>query len=181
METSDNPDINTAQSESYESYPLSIILISNFVTLSIYTIGAYILSRTAPVWLALYLLYIVALEIRLMKFSCVNCYYYGKLCAFGKGKVASWFFNQDDPGKFNQDKITFKHILPDFLVSVIPLVVGIALLIMNFAWLILLLIILLIALTSAGNAFVRGSLACKHCKQRILGCPAEQLFNKNKK
>ncbi|MFH1684097.1 MAG: hypothetical protein ABIA67_04360 [Candidatus Margulisiibacteriota bacterium] len=26
--------------------------------------------------------------------------------------------------------------------------------------------------------YLRGSLACKFCKQRELGCPAEQLFSK---
>jgi hypothetical protein len=28
---------------------------------------------------------------------------------------------------------------------------------------------------------VRGQLACKYCKQRELGCPAEQLFSKTKR
>jgi hypothetical protein len=36
-------------------------------------------------------------------------------------------------------------------------------------------------LTFIGNGLVRGSLACKYCKQREIGCPAEQLFNKKKK
>jgi hypothetical protein len=27
---------------------------------------------------------------------------------------------------------------------------------------------------------VRGQLACRYCKQRIIGCPAEQLFNTTK-
>jgi hypothetical protein len=28
---------------------------------------------------------------------------------------------------------------------------------------------------------IRGSIACKYCKQRELGCPAEQMFAKKKK
>jgi len=39
---------------------------------------------------------------------------------------------------------------------------------------------MLILLTSAGNSYIRGSLACKYCQQRELGCPAEKLFNKEK-
>jgi hypothetical protein len=27
---------------------------------------------------------------------------------------------------------------------------------------------------------VRGQLACRYCKQREIGCPAAQLFNKQK-
>jgi hypothetical protein len=120
------------------------------------------------------------LEIRVMKRSCVNCYYYGKYCAFGKGKISSLFFKKGTPKAFLKRKISWKDILPDFLVSIIPLIAGIVLLILNFNWLLLILIVLLAILTSAGNSFVRGSLACKFCKQREIGCPAEQLFNKRK-
>ena len=92
--------------------------------------------------------------------------------------MSSLLFKKANPQKFAKDKITWKDILPDFLVSIIPIVIGIVLLILKFNWLILILIVLLVILTSAGNGFVRGSLACKFCKQREIGCPAEQLFNK---
>jgi hypothetical protein len=164
-------------SNTYENYPCWIRTISNLVSLSIYTIGAYIIYRLGVFWLALYLLYILWFELRLMKKSCTKCYYYGKCCAFGKGKISSWIFKKDS-GAFTDRKITWKDIVPDFLVALVPVAVGIVLLIMNFSWLILILIILLGFLVSAGNGFVRGQLACKFCKQREIGCPAEQLFNK---
>jgi len=169
------------QPKTFENFPCWIIIISNLVSIAIYLIGAYIIYQLGIIWLLFYLLYIVVLEIRLMKRSCVNCYYYGKFCAFGKGKISSLFFKKGDSQKFIKDKITWKDILPDFLVSIILIVVGIALLILNFNWLILSLIILLVILTSVGNGFVRGSLACKFCKQKEIGCPAEQMFNKSKK
>jgi hypothetical protein len=169
------------QPKTYENYPCWIMLISNFVSIAIYLIGAFIISQIGLIWLGAYLLYILGLEIRLMRRSCVNCYYYGKYCAFGKGKLSSLFFKKGNPHKFIKDKITWKDILPDFLVSIIPLIVGVILLILNFNWLFLILIVLLVTLTFAGNGFIRGSLACKYCKQREIGCSAEQLFNKNKK
>jgi len=169
------------QPKTFENYPYRIIIISNIVSIAIYFIGAYILYRLGIIWLLLYLIYIVGLEIRLMKRSCINCYYYGKFCAFGKGKIISLFFKKGNSHKFINNKITWKGILPDFLVSIIPLFVGIVLLILNFNGLMLSLIVLLVILTSAGNGFVRGSLACKFCKQREIGCPAERLFNKSKK
>ncbi len=156
------------------------MLISNFVSVLIYVIGAYLIYQFGIIWLIIYLLYILVLEIRLMKRHCVDCYYYGKCCAFGKGKISSLFFKKGNPKRFIKNKITWKDILPDFLVSIIPIVAGIVLLIMKLSWQILILIILLTILMSAGNGFVRGSLACKFCKQREFGCPAEQLFNKNK-
>lgn len=169
------------QSKTFENYPCRVIIISNLVSIAIYLTGAFILYQLGIVWLLSYLIYIFGLEIRLMKKSCTNCYYYGKFCAFGKGKISSLFFKKGNPHNFIKNKITWKNIIPDFLVSIIPIVVGIILLILNFNWLILSLIILLVTLTSVGNSFVRGSLACKFCKQREIGCSAEQLFNKNKK
>jgi len=134
--------------------------------------------RIGPAWLAVYLLYILFLEIMLMKNSCVNCYYFGKLCAFGKGKLASILFRKGDNGAFCSRQITWKNIFPDFLVSLIPLFAGVCLLALNSSLLLLFLVILLLILTSAGNGLVRGSLACNHCRQRELGCPAQKLINK---
>ena len=165
----------------FENYPCWIILVSNLVSIAIYLIGAFIIYQLGTIWLLFYLFYIFGLEIRLMKRSCANCYYYGKYCAFGKGKISSLFFKRGNSHKFIKDKITWKDILPDFLVSIIPIIAGIVLLILNFNWLIISLIVLLIILASAGNSFVRGSLACKFCKQREIDCPAEQLFNRAKK
>jgi hypothetical protein len=71
-------------------------------------------------------------------------------------------------------------ILPDFLVFIVPVIAGVLLLVQEFSWIILSLIIVLVFLGFFGNALVRGQLACRHCKQREAGCPAEQLFNKEK-
>jgi hypothetical protein len=169
------------QAKSYKNYPCWIMLVSNFVSFAIYLIGAVIISRIGLLWLGLYLAYIAWLELRVMRHSCVDCYYYGKFCAFGKGKISSWIFKKGDPHKFLKREITWKDILPDFLVSIVPLIAGIILLILKFSWLLLLLIVLLVILASAGNGFVRGSLACRFCRQRELGCPAERLFSKKDK
>ncbi|MEA2088383.1 MAG: hypothetical protein U9O55_00900 [Patescibacteria group bacterium] len=169
------------QQKYFENYPCWIMIISNLVSIAIYFAGAFIIYQVGIIWLLFYVLYILGLEIRLMKRSCVNCYYYGKFCGFGKGKISFLFFKKGDSQKFIKNKITLKDMLPDFFVSIILLLTGAVLLILNFNWLILLLIVTLIILTSAGNSFIRGSLACKFCEQRKIGCPAEQLFNKKNK
>lgn len=165
-------------SESYENFPVGIVLLANAFGVTIYAIGAYVMARCGIWWVVLYLLYCAWIEARLLRGSCVNCHYYGKLCAFGKGKLCSLLFKKGDPQKFSEGQIRWVDLVPDFLVSIIPLIAGIVLLIMSFSWLILALLIVLVGLSSAGNAFVRGSYACKYCKQRELGCPAEKLFNK---
>ncbi len=170
----------TTRFKCYTQYPLWIVILCNFVSIAMYIIGGYIIYQLGYIWLATYLFYILLLIIRLMKRSCTNCYYYGKFCAFGMGKLSAVFFKKGNAKRFAQKQITWKDILPDFMVSIIPIMVGIALLIINFNLLILSLVILLAILTSAGNGFIRGSLACKYCKQREIGCPAEKLFKKDK-
>ena len=172
---------NMEEAKCYENYPYWIIIISNLLTLSIYTIGIIIIKPLGIIWLLIYLAYIVFLEIRLLRKSCVNCYYYGKRCAFGKGRLCSLFFKKGNIENFaSADNMTWKDLIPDMLVSIIPAIIGIVRLFMDFNWILLLLVILLFSLVSKGNEFVRGSLACKYCKQREINCPADKMFNKGK-
>lgn len=162
----------------YESYPLWMIMLSNSLSISTYIIGAYILYGLGIIFTVLYLLFCMAMEIRLLRKGCTSCYYYGKTCAFGKGRLSSYFFKKGDPSRFTNKEVSWYEVLPDFLVFLFPLAGGIILLFNEFNWLILLLVIIILILSLGGNAFIR-SLTCKHCKQRELGCPAADLFSKN--
>lgn len=163
----------------YEEYPLWMVILSNALPISIYIIGAFILYGLSIIFSALYLFFCLIIEIRLMKEGCVNCYYYGKTCAFGKGRLSSYFFKKGHPELFTQKNVSWYAVLPDFLVFLFPLAGGIIILINKFSWIIFLLIIIILILGLGGNAFIR-SLTCKHCKQRELGCPATELFGDEK-
>ena len=165
----------------FENYPVTTVIASNLVPLLIWVTGAFILSRIGLPWALLYLLFVVALEFRLVSGHCRDCYYFGKTCAFGKGRLSALLFRRGSPDKFAQLKIGWKDLVPDFLVFLVPVIAGIVLLVQQFSWAILLLIIVLLLLGFAGNAFVRGHLACRFCKQREIGCPAERLFDKGKR
>jgi hypothetical protein len=162
----------------YERFPWWIAIVSNLVSLAIYASGAFIIYRVGWIWMAVYLCLILVLEIRLLKGSCAICCYYGKVCAFGKGRLSSLFFKQGDPERFASRKVTWWELVPDILVSLIPVVVGIVILVRDFSRAVLAAVLLLFLLTSAGNGFVRSTLACRHCRQREIGCPAERLFRK---
>ena len=162
----------------YERFPMPIVFLSNSLSISIYAIGAYVLAQCGFWWAVLFLLYCGWFEMRLLRCHCVNCYYYDKVCAFGKGKLSALLFKKGDPQKFAEKQIRWLDLVPDLLVLIFPLIGGIVLLITAFNWVILALLIVLLVLSFAGNAFIRGSYACKFCKQKELGCPAEQLFNK---
>ena len=165
---------------SFENYPWRMVLISNVVGLAIYAIGLFLMARLGIVWGVLYAVYCVWMEWRLLSGSCRYCYYFGKRCGFGKGRVCSWFFSKRTERTLCRKRISWRDVVPDFAVSLVPLGVGITMLVRSFSWLGLLLVVALAFLGSVGTGFVRGQLACKYCKQRELGCPAEQLFSKTK-
>lgn len=162
-----------------ESYPLKLVLLSNAVSIAIYLIGVYVLAKASILLATALIVFIIVLEVRVLQKSCKYCYYYGKTCCFGKGKICALFFKKEKR-KFSDVKISWKDILPDFLVFLIPLFVGIYLLIVRFSVFLLALLVLLVLLSFFGNAFVRGNFACKYCKQRSLGCPAEKFFQRQK-
>lgn len=165
------------QPVTYERYPLGIVLASNGVSLAILAIGTYVLIRILP-WLAApYLAYALWIEVRLLSSACVDCAYYGKACAFGRGVVSRWFFRKGQPERFACREIAWTVILPDMLVWLIPLAAGAVFLVWTGWDLVLaVLLIALLGLSTFGTGLVRGTLACDHCQQRILGCPAHDLF-----
>ncbi|MDI6885002.1 MAG: hypothetical protein QMD22_01365 [archaeon] len=167
--------------KTYENFPAWIPIVANLVTLSIYAIGAYILAGFGILFAILYLLYCLWIEIGILRRSCVDCYYYGKVCGLGKGKLCSVFFKKGDPQKFVEKEIPWAQLLPDFMVFIIPLAGGIILLVRAFTWLLVALLAIILILSFGGNAVIRGSFACKYCKQREIGCPAEQLFGSKEK
>ena len=167
-------------SKTFENYPIRIVTLSNVVSFGIYVLGFIIIFQLGLIPSIIYLGFVLALEYRLIRYSCTNCYYWGKTCGFGKGRLSALFFKKGDPLKFCNNVITWKYMIPDLLVSLIPLAIGIILLIIKFEPLILFALVLLVALTTAGNGYIRGTLTCTNCKQRELGCPADKLFNKGK-
>ena len=163
----------------YDEYPRWIVFLSNAVQMAVVLVGALIIGRLGGWWLLLYLALVAFLEFRLLTRSCVNCFYYGKRCAFGKGKLCAALFRKGDPDSFRSDAITWKDLLPDFLVSLIPMTAGIALSFLRFSWSLVYLVIALFLLAFPATGFIRSLLACRFCRQRELGCPAEQLFSKS--
>lgn len=128
----------------------------------------------------LYFGYCAFVELTVLRRSCIHSYYYGKVCGLGKGKLCSLLFKRGNPQMFLQREVSFRDIVPDLLVSAISLVGGTAPLLRQFNWAVLLAMLSILLLASAGTGFVRGSLACRYCARREMGCPAEKLFSKQR-
>jgi hypothetical protein len=164
--------------KTFDSYPIRIVLMSCSVSMAVYSLGFFITLQLGWVTAIFYLVFILILEYRLISKHCIDCYYFGRICGFGRGRLSSLLFKKGDTSKFCDGKMSWKNMIPDLLVTLVPLVTGIVLLIIKFSILLLLSAVLLIVLTTAGNGFVRSTLTCKYCRQREIGCPAEKLFSK---
>ena len=170
-----------AEQNRYENYPFWIPLLSVLLSLAIYAIGTYILSGFGLIYIFLYLLFCVWMEYRVLSKSCQYCYYYGKLCGLGKGKLVPLFFSKGEPATFTERDIRWKDLIPDMLVFLIPVIGGIIYLFIRFNFLTLTLIIVLVILAMPCTGYMRSCLLCPNCKQCELGCPAQELFGKSQK
>jgi len=164
--------------KTHDNFPIWIVILSNLVSILIYSSGFIITFRLGWIAAVLYLIFLLAFEYRLISNHCVNCYYWGMTCGFGKGRLSALFFKRGDPVKFCNHEMSWKDMIPDLLVSLVPFIIGIVLMIIKFDFTLLFAAIILIVLTTIGNGFIRGKLTCRYCKQRELGCPAEKLFSK---
>ncbi|MDD1665086.1 MAG: hypothetical protein LUQ32_06995 [Methanomicrobiales archaeon] len=164
----------------YENYPLWMVAFTLLVQLAIYALGAYIVLQFGLIFLAIYIACILALEYRVLRHSCVDCSYYGRTCCFGRGRLCTFIFKKGDPEKFPKKQIGWTDILPDFLIALVPLVLGIVLLLLRFDVVLLAIVVALAVLAFPGTGFIRSTWACRYCRQREMGCPAEQLFSRKR-
>lgn len=167
-----------ATQKARENYPVWIPMLSILLSLAIYAVGAWILSGFGLIEALLYLLFCLLSEYRVISKSCRYCYYYGKLCGLGKGVIAPLFSRKGDPKKFSARDISWKDLIPDFLVLLLPLLGGIIYLFIRFNFLTLGLLVVIAVLALPVTGFMRGCLLCPNCRQRELGCPAQKLFGK---
>lgn len=163
--------------ESFERYPLGTVIAANAVAWTIYVAGTAILARHGAAPAVVYAACCLWVEFRVLTKSCRNCWYYGRRCGFGKGKLCALLFPKGAPSDFLRKDITWWDIVPDFAIGLLPVIAGAVSLVRDFSWPLLLMVLALLALSTAGNAFVRGVLVCPHCRQRELGCPAQKLFD----
>ena len=85
------------ENKTYENFPFWIPLLAWSLSISIYVIGSYILGVLFFPLAIGFIFYCLWIEIRILKGSCMNCYYYGKHCGIGRGKLCSVFFKKGDP------------------------------------------------------------------------------------
>ena len=117
------------ETKPYENFPLRIPFIAILISIIGYILGAIILSGFGIVIVILYLIYCGGIELLVIFRSCKDCYYYGKICGLGKGRIAPFFIKKGNSKRFGEKKISWYDLIPDFLVPIIPIIGGIILIV----------------------------------------------------
>ena len=168
----------------FESYPARMMLVYYFASFSVYAAGLYLTYQIMPLLSLLFFIYVAFLEVQVLREGCVRCYYYGKSCVCGKGKLAKILLKQDTKRKFNERELTVKNFIPSMLPMIITIVAGAYLTYAswpNYSLLVIGIAVWPLIVNFLGNPIVYGKIACPHCKQRELGCPACEFFMKKGK
>ena len=80
--------------------------------------------------------------------------------------------------KFSKRKLSWKYMIPDMMVFILPLLAGIIQIIFQFSWIVLLMMVILLVLSMAGNALVRGSITCgKYVQRQLVVLQSNYLIN----
>jgi hypothetical protein len=80
-----------------ENYPKPIIIIRWIILLLAFALGIYALLQFHHMLAIVYIVYsVIALTLILPLSRCVSCFYHGKFCNTGWGKMAAYLFRKGD-------------------------------------------------------------------------------------
>jgi len=165
-----------------KGFPLGTVLIMNFFMVTTYAAGVWLFSLINIFLGALFLIFIIYIESSVYREGCKYCFYYGKRCAFGRGLLAPLFMKKGDPKKFCEHELTRKDFIPTMLPAFLPLVAAVYIIFtQGFSWVVTLLGAYPFIVSFLGNPIFYGRMACPHCKQGSICCPAMEFFMKREK
>jgi len=153
-----------------EEHPKSIAVIGNLIMLLWISLGTVACWFFNPIVAGVYLAFaVVMVFIVLRKLVCTNCYYYGKWCPIGWGKLSALFFRKGSIEKFSTGIGVKLTPLTYGLLTLIPLVLIIISIIREFTVVKAAVLVLLILVSIYSGAVSRKN-SCMKCKMRLI-CP----------
>jgi len=153
-----------------EEHPKSIAVIGNLIMLLWISLGTVACWFFNPIVAGVYLAFaVVMVFIVLRKLVCTNCYYYGKWCPIGWGKLSALFFRKGSIEKFSTGIGVKLAPLTYGLLTLIPLVLIIISIIREFTVVKAAVLVLLILVSIYSGAVSRKN-SCMKCKMRLI-CP----------
>ena len=153
-----------------EKHPLKTVVLSNLAMIIWIALGTlscwFLYPLAAWIYLALAL---IMVGFVLRKIVCTNCYYYGKWCSTGWGKLSALLFKEGEMEKFSKSIGVRIAPLVYGLMSLVPAILLIVSLVREFTVpkIIILACLLLITVYSA---FISRRKGCANCKMKLV-CP----------
>jgi hypothetical protein len=156
--------------QGWEEFPKSQIVLGNFMMLFLIALGTaacwFLYPLAAWIYLPVALIMVFVVMRRLV---CTNCYYYGKWCPMGWGKLTALLFKKGSIEKFSNSP-GIKLAAPTYgLMSLIPLILIIIALVKDFTAPKLVVLILLL-MVSGYSAVGNRKKSCANCKMKTI-CP----------
>lgn len=124
-----------------ESYPAGGVVTENLLYLSMWVAAGWLLApiRWAawPVATIAWALLVVVVQMLLKKHNCSGCYYYGKNCHLGWGKLSAWMCAQDSGDPKTGMRLSLFYIVSPPAILVAAIVVGLTLPVSVTHWVVL--------------------------------------------
>ena len=116
---------------------------------------------------------IIMVGVILRKLVCTNCYYYGRWCSTGWGKLSALLFKQGNMENFDTSIGIKLAPLTYGLLTLIPLICIVISMVQGFTVpkIVVLVLLLLVAFYSG---FVRRKKVCANCKMKLV-CPGSAV------
>jgi hypothetical protein len=147
-----------------EQYPMSRVVIGNIMIILWLVVGTIAVWFFSPLVATLYLIVaVITVYLILRKLVCTNCYYYDKWCSMGWGKIASALFKQGKIEEFNESIGLRLAPLVYGLLTIFPLIVVLVVLIGEFDYYKVAVLVILLFFALYSGSISRKS-ACASCK-----------------
>ncbi|MCD6564543.1 MAG: hypothetical protein J7K53_01230 [Bacteroidales bacterium] len=160
-----------------ESFSLVWIISENLLYLTTWILAGYLIWQLwmpfgLPLLTIIWAVLVVVVQILLKKHNCSGCYYYGKLCHLGWGKIASALFKQDSGNPKTGIKLSLFYIVPPPVIFVTALIFAIIKSPVWVYWFVLVLFLIINAIS-----FPVRKKGCSLCAMRE-ACPGSAAKSK---
>lgn len=153
-----------------EQYSKVTVIFGNFMMLLWIALGTIACRFLCPLVAWIYFAFaIIMVYVVLRKLVCTNCYYYGKLCAMGWGKLSALLFKKGNIKDFKTSIGVKLAPLTYGLLSIIPLILVVISIFLGFSIFKIVILVLLLLVSFYSGAISRKK-TCAECKMKLM-CP----------
>ena len=157
-----------------EEYPISAIILGNLLMILWIALGTIASWFLIPLLAWVYLAFaLIMVYVVLRKLVCPNCYYHGKRCCMGWGRLSALLFKKGEIEDFPESIGIKAAPLTYGLLTIIPLV-SIVISIIDEFRVTALVVLLLLLMVSFYSGAINRKKTCAACKMKLI-CPGSSV------